>query len=139
MTKHAKQDGERLSRRAAFEIGGLGSLGLSLGGLLRAQTAAAEFDPQKTSSERTMTSGREAKIKSCIVIFYYGGPSHIDTFDTKPDAPAEIRGEFRPIATSVPGLHVCEHLPRMAKLMHKVALVRSLHHNNRLHDSASYV
>src|SRR5262249_39415371 len=59
------------------------------------------------------------------------------TYDLKPSAPAEVRGEFRPISTSVPGVQVCEHLPRMARLMHKVALVRSLHHSARLHDSAS--
>ena len=51
-------------------------------------------------------------IRACILVFYYGGPSHLDTFDLKPDAPAEVRGEFKPIATSVPGVRVCEHLPR---------------------------
>src|SRR5262249_36859028 len=58
-------------------------------------------------------------------------------YDMKPDAPAEVRGEFRPVRTSVPGVQICEHLPRMAGLMHKVALVRSMHHANHLHDSAS--
>ena len=72
-----------------------------------------------------------------MIVFYYGGPSHLDTYDLKPDAPAEVRGEFQPIATSVPGLFVCEHLPNMARSMHKVALVRGMHHQNRLHDSAS--
>lgn len=76
-------------------------------------------------------------IRACIMIFYYGGPSHLDTFDLKPDAPAEVRGEFQPIATSVPGVRVCEHLPLTAKVMHHVAVVRSMHHANRLHDSAS--
>src|SRR5207245_10853800 len=66
-----------------------------------------------------------------------GGPSHLDTLDPKPDAPAEVRGEYRAIATSVPGLQVCEHLPRMAQLMHKVALVRSMHHPMRNHNSAA--
>ncbi|MBX3440454.1 MAG: DUF1501 domain-containing protein, partial [Planctomycetaceae bacterium] len=76
-------------------------------------------------------------VRACIFVFYYGGPSHLDTYDMKPHAPAEVRGEFEPIATTVPGLVVCEHLPRMAGLMHRVALVRSMHHTNRLHDSAS--
>jgi len=76
-------------------------------------------------------------IKSCILIFYYGGPSHFETYDPKPDAPADVRGEFRAVSTSVPGLQVSEHLPRMGKLMHKVALVRSVTHQARLHDSAS--
>src|SRR5207247_7515087 len=73
----------------------------------------------------------------CILIFFYGGPSHLETFDPKPNAPAEIRGEFKPISTSVPGVQIGEHLPRLAKLMHKIALVRSVHHAARLHDSAA--
>jgi hypothetical protein len=76
-------------------------------------------------------------IRSCILIFYYGGPSHLDTFDPKPDAPAEVRGEYRTIATSVPGIRVCEHLPRTARLMDQLALVRSLHHPMRNHNSAA--
>ncbi len=112
-----------LTRRGLLQLGGLGYLGLNLGGLWRAQAASV-------AAPRT-------KLRSCILVFYYGGPSHLDTFDMKPTAPAEVRGEFRPIATSVPGVQVCEHLPRMARLMHKVALVRSMHHENRLHDSAS--
>jgi uncharacterized protein (DUF1501 family) len=76
-------------------------------------------------------------IRSCIVIFYYGGPSHLDTLDPKPDAPAEVRGEYRTIATSVPGVRVCEHLPRVARLMDRLALVRSLHHPMRNHNSAA--
>src|SRR5438477_3181933 len=76
-------------------------------------------------------------IRACIVVFYYGGPSHLDTLDMKPDAPAEVRGEFKPVPTSVPGLHVSEHLPHLSQVMHKVAVIRSMHHGNRLHDSAS--
>src|SRR5262249_40530379 len=114
-----------LSRRRLLHLSAGGALGLNLGGLLRAEAATPRAAPA------------EARIRACIVVFYYGGPSHIDTFDMKPGAPAEVRGEFRPIATSGPGWHVCEHLPRMARVMHKVALVRSMHHRNRLHDSAS--
>lgn len=99
-----------------------GSLGLSLGGLWQAQAAA----PKPTKS-----------ISACILVFYYGGPSHIDTYDPKPDAPAEVRGEFKPIRTSVPGIAITEHMPRLAKLTHKFAIVRSLTHSARLHDSAS--
>ena len=76
-------------------------------------------------------------IRSCIVVFYYGGPSHLDTYDVKPDAPDSVRGEFSSIETSQPGLRISEHLPNMARVMHKVALIRSMHHTNRLHDSAS--
>lgn len=112
-------------RRQVLQLG-RGYLGLSLAGLWHAQSA--------TGADLTKIS---SPIKSCIVVFYYGGPSHLDTYDLKPNAPAEVRGEFAPIATSVPGLFVCEHLPRMARCMHKVALIRSMHHQNRLHDSAS--
>lgn len=76
-------------------------------------------------------------IRACILIFYYGGPSHLDTYDLKPNATAEIRGTFKPISTSVPGVQISEHLPRMAKVMNKVALIRSVHHRATLHDSAS--
>lgn len=76
-------------------------------------------------------------IRSCIFLFYYGGPSHIDTYDMKPNAGSEIRGDFRPISTVVPGVQICEHLPRMSRVMDKVAIVRSVHHNSTLHDSAS--
>jgi hypothetical protein len=114
-----------LTRRRLLQLGAGGSLGLSLGGLWQAQALA---NPAVATPK---------PLKACILIFYYGGPSHIDTFDLKPNAPADIRGEFQPIATSVPGLHVCEHLPRLSKWMHKIAQIRSVHHEARLHDSAS--
>ncbi len=81
------------------------------------------------------TSG--VRIRSCILIFYYGGPSHLDTLDPKPDAPAEVRGEYRTIATAVPGVRLCEHLPRTAQLLDRLALVRGLHHPMRNHNSAA--
>ena len=77
-------------------------------------------------------------IRSCILIFHYGGPSHIDTFDMKPNAPAEIRGQFGSIATSVPGLRVCEHLPRTARLMDRLAIIRSMHHPMTNHNAAAF-
>jgi hypothetical protein len=113
-----------LTRRRLLEFGGAGYLGLNLGGLWRARAASR-------------APAADAPIRACVLIFYYGGPSHLDTFDLKPEAPAEIRGEFRPIRTTVPGVHVCEHLPRLARVMHKVALVRSVTHEARLHDSAA--
>jgi hypothetical protein len=117
-----------VTRRQFLQVGGLGYLGLGLPVLLEARAAQSVWSPRLLTNE---------KIKACILIFYYGGPSHLDTFDMKPAAPAEVRGEFKPIATSVPGLRVCEHLPRLARLMHKTALVRSVHHKAHLHDSAS--
>ncbi len=118
-----------LTRRRLLQFAGGGYLGLNLGGLWAAQAAAT------MASAAPATAGKP--IRSCILVFYYGGPSHLDTYDLKPSAPAEVRGEFNPIATAVPGIQICEHLPRMAKLMHKVALVRSMTHQARLHDSAS--
>jgi hypothetical protein len=76
-------------------------------------------------------------IRSCIFIFYYGGPSHLDTFDPKPNAPAEVRGEYGTIATAVPGVRVCEHLPRTARIMDRLARVHSLHHPMQNHNSAA--
>ena len=112
------------NRREALKLATGGYLGLNLGGLLSAQSTLA-------------AQAEKSKIRSCIVLFYYGGPSHLDTLDMKPNAPQEIRGEFKPISTSVPGIQVSEHLPHTAKVMHHVAVVRSMHHTNRLHDSAS--
>lgn len=114
-----------LTCRSLLQFGSAGYLGLNLGGLWTAQAA---------SSPKPVT---KSTIKSCILIFYYGGPSHIDTVDMKPNAPAEVRGEFRPIATSAPGIQICEYLPNLAKWMHKGAIVRSVHHAAHLHDSAS--
>jgi len=77
-------------------------------------------------------------IESCILLMYYGGPSHLDTWDMKPDASPEVRGEFAPISTQVPGLFVCEHLPRTAKLVDKLAVIRSMHHPMTNHNAAMY-
>src|SRR5438093_3433997 len=113
-----------LNRRQLLRLGGLGAFGLNLAGLLRAARGSAPASSLPT-------------IKHCILIFYYGGPSQLDTWDLKPNAPAEVRGAFRPSATSAPGVHVCEHLPRCARIMHKLAIVRSLHHPMRNHNSAA--
>ncbi|WP_165251340.1 DUF1501 domain-containing protein [Paludisphaera soli] len=121
-------DGPTTRRRVIASALGAG-LALDLPGLFRAR---AEARPVATAR-----GGALPPIRSCIAIFYYGGPSQLDTFDPKPDAPAEIRGEFGTIATSVPGLRISEHLPMTARVMDKVALIRSMHHGNRLHDPAS--
>ncbi|MBI85662.1 MAG: hypothetical protein CMJ81_20910 [Planctomycetaceae bacterium] len=120
----------QVNRRNALQVGSLGLLGVSLPRFLRLRDVRAAIPAGVPPQQR---------IRSCIFIFYYGGPSHTDTFDMKPDAPLEIRGEFKSISTSVPGLRICEHLPRTARVMHKVALVRSMHHSMRGHDSASYI
>src|SRR5687768_17313427 len=99
-----------LSRRSFLRIGGLAMGGLSLPQLLEAE-------------EKTAGASRH---KSVIMIFLSGGPPHQDMVDLKMDAPAEIRGEFRPIATRVPGIQICEHLPGLAATMDKWAVIRSL-------------
>jgi len=77
-----------------------------------------------------------SRVGSCVFIFLFGGPSHIDLWDLKPQAPAEIRGEFRRIATSVPGIHICEHMPLLAQHMHHVCLIRSMTHPMPVHGPA---
>ena len=117
-----------LTRRNLLRLGGVSYLGLSLGGLWRAQLAQAG---------QGVTMEGPPPIKACILLFCYGGPSHLDTLDMKPAAPADVRGEFNPISTSVPGLQICEHLPKLSRLMHHAAIIRSMSHVNRLHDAAS--
>jgi hypothetical protein len=86
----------------------------------------------------TAASSKRAA-QAVILIFLDGGTSHIDLFDMKPDAAAEVRGPFRPIRTTVPGVPVCEHLPRLAQRMHKVLQLRSVHHTDAVHDPAVYL
>src|SRR5262245_35378598 len=117
-----------LSRREWLQIGGLGLLGLGLPGLLR-----AEATPRERGEEQ------RGRAKACILLFLAGGPSHLDMWDMKPDAPPEVRGEFKPIATTVPGVQLCEHLPRLARHAHRFALVRSAHHRvSNAHWAAAY-
>jgi hypothetical protein len=127
-----EQTRTRMSRRQLLRIGGLGSLGLTLPGLLQAETEKI------TTRGSNNTSGMARPIRSAILIFYYGGPSHIDTFDMKPNAPAEIRGHFSSVSTSVPGSKVCEYLPNTAKVMDRVAVVRSMHHPMTNHNAAAF-
>jgi hypothetical protein len=76
--------------------------------------------------------------RSCILVYLLGGPPHLDTFDLEPDAAAEVAGPFKPIPTNIPGIQVCEHLPRLARLAHRYALVRSVSHNNHNHTPMIY-
>jgi hypothetical protein len=103
---------DRITRRDLIRVGGLGMCGLTLADLLWLKASAAAGATQRT--------------RSVIMIVLAGGASHIDTFDMKPDAPAEVRGEFRPIATRLPGLEICELMPRIAQIADKLSLVRSL-------------
>ncbi|MEY2725659.1 MAG: hypothetical protein RLZZ458_1526 [Planctomycetota bacterium] len=115
-----------LSRRSVLQIGGMGMLGLTLPRLLEART----LQPAESNAV--------ARAKSVIFLFQWGGPSHVDTFDMKPSAPDGYRSLFRPIATSVPGLNVCEHLPQTAKVLHRIAQIRTVHHTMNNHNSAGY-
>lgn len=101
---------DRVTRRSFLRIGGLALGGLSLPEILRAEEAA----------------GKPNGHKSVIMVFLPGGPSHLDIWDLKPDAPKEIRGEFQPISTSVPGVQLCEHLPKLAQQMDRFTIIRSL-------------
>jgi hypothetical protein len=89
-----------------------------------------------TSAAAAGNTGGSAR--SCILVYLLGGPPHQDMFDLKPDAPAEVRGPFQPISTSVPGIQVCEHLPRLAGMAEKYALVRSVTHPNSNHTPMIY-
>src|SRR5205085_8263862 len=110
-----------LTRRRLLQVGGLGLLGALLPDLLEGSEGR-----------------RRARAKSVIFLHQFGGPSHHDTFDMKPDAPEQVRGQYRPIRTSAPGVVVCEKLPRMARVMDKVTLVRPVRHEMRNHNSAGY-
>ena len=124
-----------LSRRRLLQIGGLGAFGLNLPRLLAAEAQGAENAAAHMRGGAPAPPGKT--IKSCILLFYYGGPSHHDTWDMKLSAPREVRGDFAPISTSVPGLSICEHLPRSARVMDKMAVIRSMHHPMRNHNAAA--
>lgn len=112
------------TRRRLLQAGGLGMLGLSL--------------PEYLSA-RTSSNGSRGAEKSCIFIVQYGGASHIDTLDPKPDAPENIRGPYRPIRTPVPGFHVGDMLPRLASLANHYCVVRSMSHGQGDHDGGMHV
>jgi hypothetical protein len=109
------------TRREFLRTGACGAIGLSLPQLLRAEAAA-----------------RPTRPRSCIFIFAWGGPSQLETFDPKPDAPAEVRGEFQSIATKMPGLRVCEHLPKLAGIADQYCVIRSVRHKNNIHNPGAY-
>lgn len=113
------------TRRRALQVGALGLTGLTLADALRANELGAN------------TSSLIApRAKACLLIFLDGGPSHIDLFDQKTEAPAEIRGPYRPIASSAPGVTVGELLPRVAQQMHRLVQIRSVRHEEGVHDPA---
>lgn len=115
------------NRREALTVGALASAGLCLPSVL----AAADQSP--VAGKR-----KSAPAKSCILFFMEGGASHIDLWDLKPDAPSQIRGEYRPISTSVPGFQVCEKLPMWGPIAKHLTIVRSVTHSIVDHNASSY-
>ena len=116
-----------LHRRELLRIGGLGAFGWGLNEHLLAN----ELSPKSVGTPASF-----GKAKACILIFLYGSPSQHETFDPKPDAPAEIQGEMKAIATTVPGISICDRLPRTASIIDKTTIVRSLNHPYPLHGVA---
>ncbi len=118
----------KVSRRDVLEVGALSLAGLALADVLRLRASAAVSEAAGARSN-----------KSVIMIWMRGGPSHIDSFDMKPDAPAEIRGEFRPIPTNVPGVQICEYMPLLAGVMDKLAIVRGIKSNDLGDHTPHYI
>ena len=116
-----------LNRRELLRIGGLGAFGWGLNEHLLASGLASTSE---------VSSASFGKAKACILIFLYGSPSQHETFDPKPDAPADIQGEMKAIATKVPGINICDRLPRTASIVDKTTIVRSLNHPYPLHGVA---
>jgi hypothetical protein len=114
-----------LSRRELLQAGGMGLFGLSLPRLLAAEEAAG--------------AGRPARAKSVMFLFLFGGPSQLETFDLKPEAPEKIRGPFKPIASRTPGLLISEHLPKLANISDRFCVIRSMTHPHNDHNAAHYI
>ncbi len=115
------------SRRELLQVGGLGMLGLNVEGFLRQQAAQGQTTAGASSFGRA---------KSCVLLYLYGSPSQLELADLKPDAPIEIRGELGGIASSLPGLDVCELMPHSAKVMDRMTVVRSVTHPHPIHGVA---
>ncbi|MBI3874920.1 MAG: DUF1501 domain-containing protein [Verrucomicrobia bacterium] len=115
-----------VSRRSFLKVGALAFGGLTLAGQLRRDAFAA-------------AAGKQTKDLSVILLWQGGGPSHIDMWDLKPNAPSEFRGSFNPISTSIPGYQVSEHMPHIAKICDRLAILRSVSHPDSGHESASHM
>src|SRR5262245_14670966 len=113
-----------LTRREMLRAGGAGLFGLSLPKLWAAES---------------VQPARKARAKSVLVVFLFGGPSQLETFDLKPDAPSGIRGPYRPIASKTPGLLICEHLPRLASMSDRFCVVRTVNHRYNDHNACHII
>ena len=112
---------DSISRRSFLKVGALGVGGLTLADLLRVRAQAGEKAPSPN--------------KAAIMVYLNGGPSHLDMYDLKPDAPVEYRGEFKPIRTNVPGMDICELMPLQAKIADKLAIIRNMKFEQQGHTS----
>src|SRR5947199_5190016 len=110
-----------MHRRDWLQLGSLGWLGLTFG-----------------DAPGEQTTSRKPAARACVIFLLHGGPSQLDIWDLKPAAPAEVRGAFRPIATSVPGMQITEHLPRLARMAGRFTVVRSMTHAALSHNAATY-
>ena len=120
----ALQPGVLQDRRRFLQATSVGSLGVGIANSLAQSALASEV--------------RAKPAKACIFMFMWGGPSQLDTFDLKPNAPSEVRGPFQPIATRVPGMQICEHFSKLAQHTDKIALIRSLTHDDPAHLSSGH-
>ena len=118
------------TRREWLRVGGISVAGLSLADLLAGQAAVSVAGPTVDSSF--------GRAKACIVVFLFGAPAHQDIWDLKPDGPSAVRGEFKPIASAVPGVFVGEHIPRIAAQANRLAIVRSVSHPDNTHTVAMH-
>lgn len=119
-----------MGRREFLRAGSLSLMGLSLPGLLYAH--------QASSTGKVHVKMPRKPAKACILLFMWGGPAQQDTWDPKPNAPEDFRGEFKPIRTNVPGIQICEHLPKLAQRMDKLTLIRSMTHGDVNHTTATH-
>src|SRR5581483_8830840 len=120
---------QQWTRRDCLRIGLAGALGLGTNSLFSASGAG----PADTKKGRSF-----GQAKSCIFLYLFGGPSHIDIWDMKPGAPPEIRGEFKRQGTNVPGIEITDHLPRLAQHAEKYTIIRSMSHGDSAHGSAGH-
>src|SRR5256714_6860218 len=118
-----------MPRRDFLQLGIGAVIGLGLSDILRLRANAAASQPASKAG---------AKQVNCILIWLDGGPSHYETFDPKPDAPSEIRGELKPIATAIPGVRFCESIPKLAKIADKFTVIRSGCHKDPIHGGGNH-
>ncbi len=139
LNQNRPTESAELTRRGLLQAGALASLGLTFPQLLRVEAVAQRRVDRKPGDKRAAANTIKPTAKSCILFFMEGGPPHIDLWDMKPEAPENVRGIYKPIATSLPGFYVCEHLPRLSRVMQHMSVVRSVTHTFVDHNASSYL